>query len=477
MRKISFQTSRTLLALIILFTGFIANSQTAYDKLYWKGYNPGDMESINLDGTSHSVIFPTSNVSFGLEIDVPDQKLYWYDLTNDKIMKSDMDGTNQVALVPDIIDAQALSIDFTNHKLYWGSTSSLTIESVNLDGTGRDTLLGSAFVGSPQAIKVDVTHQKLYWFDHNAYVIKRINLDGTGEETFVTNSGNVLQMDIDEQNSKLYWPNYGASLIESINLDGTSRTTIASGFVAVGMPLALALDRVNNKVYWWDGDFSAIKRVNTDGTGFETFLSEVYSIAAMIVPQNREAVLPLTLVSLTGKEIAENVNLQWETAYEMQTAAFDIERSLNGVDFVKIGSIAAGTATAYSYVDSDPGSGTASFYRLKILDTDGKFTYSPIVSVKRSVSKIANGYLVYPNPATESYLYIKPLIPDNKEVLQIAVVDLGGRIWYTHKLTAANLNNGRFKVPIRELPHGVYVLQISGKNGEQVQVTKFTVGD
>lgn len=59
--------------------------------------------------------------------------------------------------------------------------------------------------------------------------------------------------------------------------------------------------------------------------------------------------------------------------------------------------------------------------------------------------------------------------------VQIAVINLDGRTYYTAKLAAANISNGRFEIPVKQLPAGAYLLKIADKTGEHVQVTKFTV--
>jgi len=312
---------KVILLMALLHTGLDMSGQTAYDKLYWNGYNPLDIESINLDGTGRTMLFPSTNAAFSLEVDVANQKMYWCDLNQDAIMQSNLDGTNASVFLANVIDAQGISMDFANHVLYFTSTNTSTIEKVNLDGTGRTVVVGPSNAGQPESLKVDSSHQKLYWFDHNAYSIKRCNMDGTGVEVFVSSSGNALQLDIDEANSKLYWPNWGMNILESINLDGTSRTTILSGFVNVGWPLALAVDKVNNKIYWWDADMYYIKRVNTDGTGFEVFLNDIYSVAAMIIPAAQPTSIssnPSAISICAGGNTSFSITASNATGYQWQ---------------------------------------------------------------------------------------------------------------------------------------------------------------
>jgi hypothetical protein len=187
------------------------------------------------------------------------------------------------------------------------------------------------------------------------------------------------------------------------------------------------------------------------------------------------SVLPLTLVAFTGKESADGVALQWTTANEVNTAGFDIERSVNGGSFATLGSVPSQTVSNYRYTDNSVAGGSIYLYRLKMRDKDGRYTYSAIISITYS-AKIATGYSVFPNPATGSYLYVKPATGNNANI-QIAVVDMTGRTWYTGKRTAGSMSNGRFDIPVTKLPVGPYVLTISDSNGQLLQTTKFTVAD
>lgn len=183
------------------------------------------------------------------------------------------------------------------------------------------------------------------------------------------------------------------------------------------------------------------------------------------------SVLPLTLVSFTGKTVTNGVGLQWNTSNEVNTASFDVERATSGGSFVKVGTVPAGTVGAYSYTDKTTTAGATASYRLKMIDKDGKFTYSYAITVKYT-TKESNSYSVYPNPVTGSHVYVKAIAANNANV-KIDVIDITGRTWSTHSFTQTS--NGRLEIPVQQLPSGSYILRITDKSGEQLQVTKFTV--
>ena len=94
--------------------------------------------------------------------------------------------------------------------------------------------------------------------------------------------------------------------------------------------------------------------------------------------------VPVTLVDFTAVEKSGTTLLQWTTATEINSSHFEIERSTNGQTFEKIGTVASHGNTNvridYKTIDNFPAAGT-NFYRLKLVDLDGKYQYSKIVSI------------------------------------------------------------------------------------------------
>lgn len=112
------------------------------------------------------------------------------------------------------------------------------------------------------------------------------------------------------------------------------------------------------------------------------------------------AALPVDLIAFNAENYRNfKVKLAWKTAKELNNDYFSIERSDTGKNWMEIGQIAgAGTIDSeqsYLFYDENPLEGL-NYYRLKQLDFDGAFTYSPIelvwLNIKDKVTK------VYPNP-------------------------------------------------------------------------------
>jgi len=113
--------------------------------------------------------------------------------------------------------------------------------------------------------------------------------------------------------------------------------------------------------------------------------------------------LPVTLTSFSAAPQGTGVAVNWATASEKNNAGFEVERSANGLDFATLTTITGmGTtlnAHTYSYLDAAPLRAT-SYYRLKQIDLDGTFAYSPVVAVQPLATSTAT-LSIYPNPTAD----------------------------------------------------------------------------
>ena len=119
--------------------------------------------------------------------------------------------------------------------------------------------------------------------------------------------------------------------------------------------------------------------------------------------------LPVKLQSFTAKKTAEGVVLDWTTAQEINSAAFVVERSEDGVQYNAVATLSAAgnsnTAKLYTYTDHALVAGKI-FYRLKQVDSDDKATYSAVVTVTFENQKGQIG--IYPNPLTDRFRVALP---------------------------------------------------------------------
>jgi len=175
--------------------------------------------------------------------------------------------------------------------------------------------------------------------------------------------------------------------------------------------------------------------------------------------------LPVQLINFTAKKIrSKDVLAEWSTASESNVNRFEIEVAKGNAgyqqnQFVKLGEIRSqGNSVQeqrYSFTDNEIGKISVRYYRLKIIDNDGNFTYSPIRPV---VFDEEITWQVYPNPSTG--IFNLSLQANTDELIKVKVYDLAGKTVQQHQL-AANGFVQKLNVDLREsqFAAGLYLLE------------------
>lgn len=169
--------------------------------------------------------------------------------------------------------------------------------------------------------------------------------------------------------------------------------------------------------------------------------------------------LPLTLLSFSANEINNTVQLKWQTTNERNTSHFVIEHSSDGFSFNSIGSLASSvnssSVKSYFFLDQAPFSEN-NFYRLKMVEADGKLNISKVLMLKHSAN---TDFQLYPNPA-KNVLNIEASA--NNEDCNYSIVDAQGR---SIRNGTVNLNGrSSFFVDVQSLPAGSYYFILYRKN-------------
>ncbi len=148
--------------------------------------------------------------------------------------------------------------------------------------------------------------------------------------------------------------------------------------------------------------------------------------------------------------------LEWTVENEQELDHYEVEHRTNYTEYIKIGSVKAGRNN-YMFTDRSPAT-THNYYRLKMADRDGKFTYSKIERV--SFLNNRSPLIFYPNPAT-STIQIKG---NNNiaAVTQIIIIDVWGKVLM--KKVYQNFAAEK-TIDIHELPSGTFLIKmlIDGK--------------
>ena len=171
--------------------------------------------------------------------------------------------------------------------------------------------------------------------------------------------------------------------------------------------------------------------------------------------------LPLTLIQFKGKKLADHILLDWTTTNEINVNRFEIERSANGSAFDILGTVAAAgnssTNKAYTFNDTKPFN-SINYYRLKMIDNDGKYTYSNVIAFTGGPS---NGIIisdVKPNPFTETINL--SVVLKKAQPLTVQLVDMAGMVVSTKHVEAKEGNTDIVYSGLSQLPGGIYYIRI-----------------
>ena len=131
-----------------------------------------------------------------------------------------------------------------------------------------------------------------------------------------------------------------------------------------------------------------------------------------------------------------------------------------------LASVKSDQLRTYSFIDNNPSDedspGHESLYRLKMVDLDGSFAYSRIVSLSFDNNRRA---VLYPNPVSDM-LYFRRA--DAAKIESITMINSAG------KVALQVMDGGRAAITVNGLTPGIYMAQIRKKTGA-VQVQKVVI--
>ena len=197
-------------------------------------------------------------------------------------------------------------------------------------------------------------------------------------------------------------------------------------------------------------------RMQTQITAFFPAINVYFDDISLV----KGIVLPVTLVSFTGKEDAGKIYLNWKSADEINLSQYDVEQSTDAFNFTTIATIKSGKKE-YSFIDKNTSNYIGKYYcRLKMVDIDGKFSYSTVLSIK---IKGQHSLIISPNPAN-NFVTVSGFERQGK----ITIINSNGSSVYTANTTAQEM-----KINVAALPAGLYVLRFT--DGENISFKKIIV--
>ncbi|MGB3091288.1 MAG: T9SS type A sorting domain-containing protein, partial [Chitinophagaceae bacterium] len=174
--------------------------------------------------------------------------------------------------------------------------------------------------------------------------------------------------------------------------------------------------------------------------------------------------LPATLLSFSGTSQLNYNQLTWTVEQEQSLSRYELERSTNGTEYMRVGTISSRnqtTQTVYSYNDNT--TLFESYYRLKIINLDGSYTYSSIVFIRRPFGKAE--FSVLGNPFQDNII-LKYKLPKDQKI--VANLFNSSGVLIKREDYAATAGEGVYTLTgLGSIPAGSYFLKIESGNDRQ----------
>ena len=176
------------------------------------------------------------------------------------------------------------------------------------------------------------------------------------------------------------------------------------------------------------------------------FVTATYGNTQIVSGCMQIAPLPVILLSFNVQGFKSFNTVRWQTTNEVNTSHFNIQRSVDGSAFITIGSVNAKGAGAYNFNDiTPPSSKGVLYYRLEVVDKDGRKSYSEIRELRINNEDL----IISPNPA-KSFVTIT-----GNKIKQVMLLDFTGRTVISKEVSNTNTIN----LAVSNLSKGIYLVK------------------
>jgi len=262
-----------------------------------------------------------------------------------------------------------------------------------------------------------------------------------------------IQTDAQDADYGMKGTNAGRDYIKFYIGDGS--TGAAGGSLPVGSSYLLKFKVQAEAI---PGSITNTARITANSQAGDQFIDDG---TAIISPSGGP--VDVKLSSFTAKLVSNNGVLNWITEQEVNSSHFEIERSDDAVKFVTRGSVnGAGNSsskTNYAYTDVLNTSSKIVYYRLKMVDMDGKYSFSKIIAIKLNGTFSNETFSVYPNPFITD---IKVRMTSQEDVMAtFRVISFDGKEVLSRKIPVQKGDNIIVVKDFGTLSRGNYILEVT----------------
>jgi len=253
----------------------------------------------------------------------------------------------------------------------------------------------------------------------------------------------------------------GTSWTQVWSLSGQQQNSNAASWTTVSVPLTNYTGNINIRFSGLRGSSftsdMAIDNISISETQTSLCLSSLIPVTVITICSP----LPVKLISFNSECVNGLTSLKWQTASEVNSDYFQIERSIDGIDWYEISKVTASgfsnNIVNYEFTDINS-EGFVGYYRLKQVDFDGKFEYSNYIYVSNNNCLQDNNINIYPNPAQEE-LFIRITNSTSGEGILI-ITDISGKVVKQELLNLSH-KYSLIDLDVTGLSKGIYTIKIT----------------
>ncbi|MBO6514926.1 MAG: T9SS type A sorting domain-containing protein [Bacteroidia bacterium] len=355
-------------------------------------------------------------------------------------------------LVTDRSDSNTYFVHFLNNSAHSNASDSSHVNGT-IQKTGNNTFqfpVGDS--SNLQVIAISAPGASTDRF--LAYYLQR-NPSAFNKSTTAIDSncgGSKVVVDISE---KEFW------ILNRVNGSSNVQVSLSyDNYSQVNTPSQLMVARWNGSAWESKGNggntgTTANGTVTTgDGCGSSGSPTVVNTFGAFTFSGSSATTLPVDWVSFKAKKLnTSNALLSWSTSAQVHNSHFEVERSIDGIQFHTIGVVAgegySQQIDSYQFIDGSPAKGM-NYYRIKQVDFDGQWDVTPTRKLRFGTS--LQTIKVYPNP-THDIIYIQPA--DRETPVHYELIDQSGKtVFESHS------DLSTYTIDMHDMSTGVYVLLV-----------------
>lgn len=439
------------------------------------------IQEVPFNRNNGTVFTPSTSLQTNTSLSFPNDiafnpgtgRLFWSEnnAAGRKLMACDLNGTNVTELIPAGTMTIPFGVAVGGGKAYIIDDGTNQVLRCNLDGTNLETISGGSNISINLGRDIDYYQDTLYYINRPAtgdWKIMRANVNGSNPvELFSTPN---LSFSLSVARDSVYWTESisgGQIKAGSLRNPGGAGVTVAS--IPVISPSTrnfrgLQVDATNGFAYVMDyGTDRALWAVPLNRTAPFKSLALADQYQGLAFDPSYNLPLPVRFAGFNAALRGNKVLINWQTSMEVNAMAFEVQHSMDGANFVSIGTVpAAGNSSnvlTYDFTHDNPGEGVH-YYRIKQIDQDGHFSFSETRTVLiREMITLS----LYPNPATGASANLKMGLSSGR--VSYVVTNIAGL-----QVLSGTISNGENQINISNLKPGVYIIKLA--SGETLTFTR-----